>query len=528
MKLVALATLLSTLIICGSATSTTLTGYYSTSRTNDNTIYAAATVSQTTSGLTTGGSGTMGSSDPINVLPMWSDTSIRANGAVGDLLVSAAVLRLVSAGVLPALTASIPSSLLPRGVTDFYNPSYTAVTITLQMLLRHTSSISDTSFDSYRRTAPSQTVGTLNAFCQDYFTTATTTTTSTGTTTTYSTSAGIWISTTPGAATSYNYARANTALLACIVDAAIQTQTSLVSGTTKDVSSYIQEQFIGRLGMTNTFRLNVDGSYPTTSLPAGAPLYTYAHTADLTSTGAAQTTGFYIHPAYFSDYMMFTSAQDLARLMRALFINTNSPVYSLGTTMRGDYLSVTTPRTGMVSTGYGVMSLSASYACGVASTLGYTCSLTDSFNMWGTYSVGYNSMVAAVCTTISSDTVCATTVIAYYQSTPSTKSIGTALGLAALAAIADSSSTSQTSTSSSDSTDKLQGLWIALGVILVILFTLVAAYFTEYVVQPAPLTAGVAAAPPPIPNSYGYDNGMGTDDGEVPSPDRMSNNYYYQ
>lgn len=531
MKALLIASLLSAAVLSASATSTTLTGYYSTVRTNDNTIFAGATVSQQTSGLVADGSGTMGLSDPINALPMWSDTTYRANGVVGDLLVSAAVLRLVDAGVLPALTAAIPSSLLPRGVTDFYNPTFTAVTITLQMLLRHTSSISDTKFDSFRRTAPGQTVGTLTAFCQDYFTTSTSTTTTTGTTTTYNTATDIWISTTPGAATSYNYARANTALLSCIVDAAILSRTTLVAGTTKDVASYIQEQFIGRLGMSNTFRLNVDGSYPTSSIPAGAPLYAYTHVADLTSSGAAQTTNFYIHPAYFSDYMMFTSSQDLARLVRALFIDSSSSVRSLGNTMKGDLLAVTTPRTGMVSTGYGVMSLSAGYACGVARTRGYSCSLTDTTNMWGAYSVGYNNMVAVICTEASTTaTVCTTSVISYYQSAPSAKSIDVVLGFGALATVADATATSQTTTATAE-TSKLQGLWIALGVIMVILFTLVAAYFTEYVVQPAPLTAGVAAAPPPIPASYGYgDSGMGMSDvdGEGPSPDRQSNNYYYQ
>eukprot|EP00744_Colponema_vietnamica_P003824 GILI01005803.1.p1 GENE.GILI01005803.1~~GILI01005803.1.p1 ORF type:complete len:253 (+),score=59.71 GILI01005803.1:68-760(+) len=210
--------------------------------------------------------------------------------------------------------------------------------------------------------------------------------------------------------------------------------------------------------------------------------------------------------------MFYSTTENLARLARSLFIETNGLFAAPGAQMKLSPLVVTSSssvRLGQLMQSYGLTYYSGNYLCNLVygSMSGITCALTDSHTIWGSYAVGLQNMWGYFCITVSSVTTCTTVMLHYYE-TSTARSPNLILGAAALslsdAVSSSSSSGGQSSQSSTTYDEGLTGLWVALGVCLVIVFVLAAAYFTEYIVQPAPVPSGIVAAPPPIPQAYGH------------------------
>ena len=498
--------------------------YYKNLKTADATVMGLSFVTQNNDGVSDRATASIGVSDVLTNQKLWQDNAFRMNTG-SDTLFYALALRLVSLNLLPPLTAAIPSQYFPRGVTDFYNPSYPSVPITLEMLLRHTSTLTDTGFDAYRQTTPNGVVTDFTVFCESFFTIPTTN----NGVTTYSAAQAIWAASgsqsQPGATNSYRYARANTALLAFIINAAILGNPSIVTGSVKTVAGYLQEQILAPLGMASTFRRNVDGAYPRTTLPSNMDLYSGLPVTDITANGNARADVF-IHPAYPSDYMFYTSTENVGRLVRALFIGGAAgagglSLSAIGEQMKASPLLLSTAAVGrqQAQTGqaYGLMYFSGSTLC--AATRLYApaaeCILTDRTVIFGSYSVGRTNMWGYFCLVNNGVTSCSTAMLHYFDATAKdpTMLFGVA-GIMMSDALGayDGDGSSQSGGSGKEFDEGLNGLWVALGTCLVIVFVIAAAYFTEYLVQPAPVPAGVVAAPPPIPQAYGQvEQGMYSD-----------------
>eukprot|EP00758_Cryptobia_borreli_P007388 Tbor_TRINITY_DN5288_c1_g5::TRINITY_DN5288_c1_g5_i1::g.16346::m.16346 len=462
------------------ANAISLKGWYYDIVKRDPGIFAATVVVQDTGGIQQSSTITFGSQDLNNNLPMWLDTSFRMNGLSGDMLITIAVLKLVDRNVLPSMSSPIPPALLPKSISDFVNPMY-STPITLDMLLRHTSSIRDIKFDTFRKMSP-DVVSDLTDFCDAYFVESTT---GGG----FTAAKDIWTGQQPGSSNAFLYSRANTALLSCIINAAIVANPALVSSKNKGVHTYIHEEIIGKLGMSNTFAMEKDGSYPRSSYPEGTPLYTNQVVQDLSETGVPLTSRI-IHPALLSDYMYYTSSGDLSRLLRSLFIDDKGPNYPVGSAMIAAPMEITDAigvDIAQTHQGYGVSFFSGSHMCKTAGLVTPSdCSLSA---VWGAFGIGVQNMVGVFCTKRVTNTLCVAVSVSYKTSDPQKKSYETLLGAAAITLNGPGKVHYVTAP------DNLLGLWIALGVVVTLIFVLVASYFTEYVVQPAPLTAGVTPAP---------------------------------
>lgn len=472
----------------------TLESVFTYQASRDTSLNAATVLVQDTAGTKNKYSGAFGYSRRSQVKPMWLDSMVRVNN-LGELLVTAAALKLVETSVLPSLDSSIPAAFLPRQV-PLVNPSATSTPITLRHLMTHTSTLSDASFATSRRTSPTA-VSDLSSFIIGYFIT------SSGGTNVLSSS--IFTTGTPGAAASYNYAKINTALLTFIIERAVIQNPSLVTGGIYTALAYVRETIIAPLGLSNTITLTLVGGVPTVSYPAGGQAWTNAIVEDRMPGNIVVNTK-PLHPAYFSDYMTFMSTSDMARLARSLWLDTSTTSANLatvGTTMRSVNNGVTVSNVaGQNGQGLGIYYFNGATMCAsaLATNAVARCPLTAAHSVWGLVATGLMSQVAVYCTDAvsSQNPTCVVTTHSFDDSSPNLKSADLSQAMAAAAfqlAIGDTSTVTQTTVTTS-SRSSLYGVWVFLGVLGVLVFVLVASYFTEYIIQPAPVISGV-----PVPQS---------------------------
>lgn len=463
---------------------------------SDTTVIAGSVLTQDTQRIAHEATISLGFSDPKSELHNWPSSGFRIN-SLSELLVTLAVKKLVALSILPGLDASIPSTLLPRGVPTFFNPNFPTVQLTLTMLMRHTSSLrDDTKFETFATTAPA-TVQDFSTFVDNFFV-------STTGGTTFVVATDIWNNLRPGDVTSYNFARANIALMASIVNAAIALQPTLVTGTAKNIMGYVQEQILTPLGMSSTFVRQANGDFPLTSFPAGAGQFSNAVVVDLTTAGDV-TTRTKLHPAFMADYMYLSSSVDVGRLVRATFLDKRATFLTTGAEIRSqpiDVSSVPSRTLGVLKQAFSIQYFDGARLCSQAlsSSVISKCPLRTSSNVWGYVSRGAFSMVGIFCTdSVSSvNPTCTSVSLSYQNSEAAPKSFDLIYGLAGIAfqeTIGDST-TSTTGTGTTKNT-QLYGLWVFFGTVGIMTFVLVASYATEYVIQPAPVTAGTV--PPPIP-----------------------------
>lgn len=494
-----------------------LQSYYTYLRTLDNTIFAGGVLAMDTTGKLHDSSAVLGSGQYTTNVPMTESTSFGIN-ALSEAYVATAAIRLVSLGALPfSLNEAIPAGYLPRGVSDFFNPAYPLVKITMQMLMQHTSSMVDTALTSagtqftstsFLQTKADGSVMSLTDFCNAYFTR----TSSTGGNITNTL---IWSTSQPGQASTYVYNRANIAMLAYIVNVAVSSISGLVSSTNKTAAAYVQELITNPLGMTGSFLLSTSGDAPLSSNPFQSPVFTgNAVVQAVSSAGVADSTATLIHPAYLADYMYYSTLADLGKFVRSLFLQasgSSTTFSSVGTEMLSSTISVASisgAPTGVTKQGLGVMHFSGTAMCSAATASGVisSCPLTSSSTVYGLFSRGARSMAGYFCTTqvSSSNPTCVVVQLSYFNiGSSATKPYTYLLGLAAAAfqSAIGSSTITAPSTGTSES-NSIYGFYVFLGVSGVFGFVITASYAAEKMIQPAPVVATVPPQALPLPQGF--------------------------
>lgn len=443
-------------------------------------------------------------------VPFESTTPVRMNH-LSELLVTTAVMLMIDANLLPALDSAIPTQYLPRGIA-FFNPAYPSTPLTLRHLLTHTSTITDGKFATFAKTSPDPVLD-IRSFAEAYFLQS-----SQGA---FTIATDIFTAKSPGTSASYQYSKANIALLTFIGEQVVIATPTVVSTTQKTFLSYVHEKIISPLGMTSTFVRMPDGSLPQLAYQSNVPLFNDAVMQDQSSAGV-EMTRITTHPAYFAQSMAYSTTGDVSKLMRALFFDprtaTTSSFRSIGSRMKSTTISVlglTTANTAQVSQGLGIMFFDGAQVCSFALTTGAVsrCPFSSTSSVWGVVATGEHSQMSAICSDSLSSTnpTCVTSAHAFFQSaTVKSSQLGLAMaGASFQSSIGDTSTITQTG-SSVNGNNALYGVWVFFGVIGVLIFTVVAAYVTEYVIQPAPAITGVApptaAVPPPAPRETYFDN----------------------
>lgn len=292
---------------------------YNTLRSQDATIVAFSTSTMITGGAT-----------------LWTNTHTRGvgNRALGtandldrcfhmntmsEILVTVAALDLIAVTGFGALDDALSTLYTPSNVS-FVNPT-TGYNITYRHLMQHTSTISDGSFPSFVTT--SGTIGTLADFVNAYFITSTSGVATLNT--------AVFSTKQPGLATSYAFARANTALLAFILESVIA-QKGLGYSSLDD---YITTVILAPLGMSATFFLHSSAFPGITTIPSFSGTYSAVDYTNTTNSAAyfagcvidqmGTTTS--LHPSVYADYNGYTTLGDVMRLIRGLFYTTKFSTY---------------------------------------------------------------------------------------------------------------------------------------------------------------------------------------------------------
>jgi hypothetical protein len=274
-----------------------------------------------------------------------TDSCVNMNSMV-EVLVAVAAITLQNdvkfAGA--SLDQALSTTHTPRGLSFG--------TITYTMLLTHTSTITDVDFSASEATAPT-VVGTLAAFVEGYFVTS------------GALNAGVFDATIEraGSAAAYQHARANTALLAYILEKALV-------GKGLTLKQYISQEILVKFGMHSTFFLEPNGAPPgvmphpaftgTYSSPASATAASYADFFSgciVDRTTASVTT----HPAFAADFMAITTAADIERLAHNLFLTTAFD--AVAQTMKGGPVLLATETNGIVGRGRGLMFFNGDTLC---------------------------------------------------------------------------------------------------------------------------------------------------------------------
>eukprot|EP00759_Apiculatamorpha_spiralis_P000509 PhF_6_TR1015/c0_g1_i4/m.2034 len=461
---------------------------FDSQRSTDTGLYGASVFTQDKTGVRWDLSGAygsinVGSVDRQNLMNL--DSILRTN-TMSEMLVAIVALRLSSTdgGNLLTLDNPLLTTYTPNGA-QFTHPD-TGKSLTPNMLLTHTSLLNEVGFGSYFTTTTLGQIPTgaldFTGFVNGYFFQR-----DSGVPTLKTT---IWINVASGSTHRYSYSRANIALLAFYLDRLIGATTSL--GAT-GLEQYITNNVLSPMSLSDTFYEKEDGSFPNNYGTS------QRRVTDLSTPGTTPTV--FIHPAKFVDVMMFSTALDISRMARELFLNEKSLFFTYGTRMKSP-MDITassatsgfTIRSGQIRQGVGIFYMDAVKMCNLAITQKYetSCPFLSDTQVWGYIAGERTTLTGFFCTDLDlTRPVCVTVTYAYYTTTGA-KSTDIILAMAAVAfqeALGDKASILVTNTD--NSADKLYGLWVFFGVVGVITFVLLAAYFTEYIVQPAPIAGGM-------------------------------------
>lgn len=425
------------------------------------------------------------------------DTAYRAN-VLSDLFVTMSVMYLESAGLMPfTRTDAISSTYLPSsysGSTVLVNAAFPDVSITLNMLLMHTSSIIDTNFNLGAAEAPSGTATTLAGFVSSLFSTA-------GTSIFNATAM-------PGRNTSYSYARTNTALVSFIVERVLAASTTY--STLSGIGEFVFGVLLPPLGLTNTFLLNSQGQYIQTTYPFSSTntqdMRLYKAVQDLSADGTAVQTTYPIHAAYFSDYMLYTTSSDLTEIARAVFLPNGFYYSAIGSRMLATSITVgSSDARFAVGRTPGLFLFSPNLLCAILYTavgekgdLPYCyfdgSSIPLGATPFGMVSTGGTSQVALVCIPlVNSRTLCSIAELSFNTTTWPSGNAATAgdravgLAMVNLARFAsDNQPTTTTTTPAPAPSTRLNGWFIFVGVVASLVVVVVAAFAADYFIQPPP------------------------------------------
>lgn len=251
---------------------------------------------------------------PVNI-----DSCVRM-GRMSEVLVAYAAEKLrQSTGFAKSLDEQIFVDYMPNKVAAV-KPG-TTTPLTYKMLMTHTSTISDANFAAAEVTAPTG-VPTLDFFVKSYFVSGS------------ALNGGVFVTGTPGTASAFLPARANTALLAFVLEQVLVAKSQPYA----NLKDYISREVLLPFGMASTFWLDTNGNAPgVTPTQVFSPPYGGASTTSTTLyaeyfTGCLhdKTTGsFTLHPAWPADHMGFTTVGDVSRLAYNLLISTANNAVAL-------------------------------------------------------------------------------------------------------------------------------------------------------------------------------------------------------
>lgn len=311
---------------------------------------------------------------------MGLDSSTNLN-TMFEIFVSAAMVKLLQdTQFTTSLDDAISTTFTPNNIA-LVNPT-TGSAITYRHVMQHTSTILDSNFASYTRTAPA-TVGTLDAFVEAYLTTG---------------AGGVLRPTVfsafePGTVSAYSFARANIALLGYMVNRIISAQSLSYLG----VDDYIYQNFIQPMGLSHTFFLQRDG----TAAEIMTHLLFTGTFSGVTITDAANYAPYYqnstadqlnilsplIHPAFISDYMGYTTSNDIARMLYHFFMGGSTTWTTISNELKS--LFQITQGLGRVSSqtgsGLGIMYFNGQTICDLATSTSIisSCPLTNLSGVYG-------------------------------------------------------------------------------------------------------------------------------------------------
>lgn len=439
------------------------------------------------------------------------DTAFRAN-VVSDVLVTMAVMFLESTNELPfSRIDAISSAYLPTtftGSSNLVNPAFPNVPITLNMLLMHTSSITETNFNLGEAEGPSGTVTSLADFVSSLFS---------------PTAASIFNATAlPGLSASYAYSRTNTALVSFIVERVLAASTTYAS--LSGIGEFVFSVILPPLGLTNTFLLNRNGQYIQTTYPFSTTntmdMRLYKAVQDINSDGTGVLSTYPIHASYFSDYMLYTSTADLGRLAEGLFLPHGIYYGAIGSRMLATTLLLqTSSALFVVGRSPGLFLFSPNLLCailynavGAQGDLPYCYFDSSSIPLgsmpFGLVATGGTSQVAVICIPLATGkTFCSTAELSFNAvawpagnaATAGDRAVGLAMvNLARFAS--DKQPVEPTTTPTPKPSYKLNGWFIFIGVVATLAVVVLAAFAADYFIQPpppakivAPVMTGTAA-----------------------------------
>ncbi|KPI83350.1 hypothetical protein ABL78_7618 [Leptomonas seymouri] len=425
-------------------------------------------------------------------LPNTRDTAYRA-GVLSDLMVSMAVMYLEATNELPfGRTGSISSTYLPSTYTShpfLVNPGFPSVPITLNMLLMHTSSITETNFSFGAAEAPGGTAPTLDTFVSSIL----------------SPSNGIFsLTTQPGLDSSYSYSRTNTAIASYVIERVLAASTSY--STLSGISEFVFSIILAPLSLTNTFLLHRDGRYAHSTCPPTSnsctDMRSFKAIQDVNTEGTKIQATYPIHASYFSDYMLYTTTADLVRLAKEVFLPDGFYYAAIGARMLATSQKVTatalpyiTGRTPglfrfdpnlLCETMYkAVKDPSELPPCHVEGTL-----ISPDAAAFGMVATGGNTQVALICLPlVSNQTYCAVAALSFSTSSiwPSANSAtggSMAVGLA-MASIPHLVREPYLTIMATPA-PQLNGWFIFVGVVASLAVVVFAAFVADYFIQPAP------------------------------------------
>lgn len=454
--------------------------------------------------------------------PKRTNTALKAFRAdvLSEFLVAMALLYLDSTGALPfARTAPIPSTYLPASYTggaSFVNPSFPTVPITLNMLLQHVSSLTETGLDLCAETAPSGTVPTLSAFVSSLFSTTTTT---------------VFSASQPGLSTSYAYSHVNAAIVAYVVEQVLAASTNY--STLSGIGEFVFTVVMPPLRLSNTFLLNrnghvIDAAYPFSS---GSNHHTVDHVARQVLDGRSTSIpgSVPMQASYFSGYMLFTTAADVAKLAAEVLVPGGLYHTRIGAMMLENMVPIAVPTmryTEARTTGLFLFSAnklcSTMYAAisysGHAPYCRYSpATVSESAPPFGLVAAGGADELAIVCVPVvrSKKTFCSVAELSFSGTACSSGNAaaarGRAVGLAmvSLAHLTSEPMPEASAPPQQPTAHTFNGWFVFLGVAATLVVVVAASYITDYLIQPPPPAKIIA---PVVASQIGLRSGTALND----------------
>ena len=285
----------------------------------------------------------------------------------------------------------------------------------------------------------------------------------------------------------YHRARINTALLAYYLDQFIREKSKTYNFGITDpgLKGYVQHIVLDSMGMKETFFVAPSGEF------AKEWAYTTRRVRDVAFDGTEISP---VHPAIFAEGMLFSSVLDLSRLVRGLFVDDTSHIFTDGLRMRHPVETYSTHEAfsaiGQNAQGLGIVYYSPKELCKLAyeQDLIEQCPFLPETVIWG-YTASSNMTSASfLCTyTDLQNTVCITTAVLFKPRLEHrSDALDFGMATSAFEQIFGELNIHEWKEINAEHTIIVPSIVLSVGCILI--FTLLAAYGTERVISNVQLT----------------------------------------